>query len=261
MNLYGMAEPNEIVAWVEERGVKPLYLAISGSHMWGLARPDSDLDIRGVYIDPLEKVLSLHPGRDTIEALGILGKDIDIQMYELGKALGMLNKHNGNLVELMMSPTCFYDSGTVDWRMLVNKFITKKLAGYYLGYYSSQRKRAAVNRGGKALLYTYKTVLTGIMLMRTGRVILDFRELKSEFEYTYLWRSRLLDRFLARDDWNQPVDEEKLSLFECEWEVLCSLLKEEVAKSTLPEGYDGYDELNALLLQQRLGYPSRTGIL
>lgn len=252
MNLYGMVDSSEVIKWIEDKGVKPLFLAVSGSHMWGVARPDSDIDIRGVYLDPIEKVLSLYPGRDTIEAQGILGKDCDLQLYELGKALGMLNKHNGNLVELIESPTCFYDNKMLDWHALANKFLTKKLVGYYAGYYMSQRKRAAQNRGGKALLYTYRTVMTGIVLMRTGKIILDFYELKRTFEEMYNWHSWLLDAFLNREDWKQPVSDERLNLFECEWEQFCAILDDAKEHSSLPETYDGYDELNSILLQHRL---------
>jgi predicted nucleotidyltransferase len=50
MNLFGMADSEEILSWINGKGVEPLYLMVSGSHACGLARPDSDLDIRGVYM-------------------------------------------------------------------------------------------------------------------------------------------------------------------------------------------------------------------
>ena len=252
MNIYGIASSDEILEWIQSRGVTPLYLAVSGSHMWGLNRPDSDLDVRGIYLAPTEQILSLDPGRDTIEALNVLGKDVDIQLYELGKALGMLRKHNGNLVELLFAPTCFYNSNTVPWHELATKFVTKKLSHYYKGYFHSQRKRSATNRGGKALLHTYREIMAGIVLMRTGYIVYDFTTLKRTFEEMYKWRSHLLDSFMNRSEWRNPVSEERLNAFMVEWEKLEELLASEVEKSELPDGYDGYKVLNSILLRHRL---------
>lgn len=140
LSLYGMASGWDVLDWARAKNVTPLFLCVTGSHLWHLNRPDSDLDIRGIYLDPLEKVLSLHTGRNTIEALGILG-DCDIQMYEFGKVLKMLNDHNGNLVEMLLSPTAFYSAlgyPSYDyswWHDLASKYITKKLANYYRGYH------------------------------------------------------------------------------------------------------------------------------
>ena len=252
MNLYGVIDSDEIVRWMRDKGVTPLFLSISGSHASGLSRPDSDLDIRGIYLDPLEKVLSLHPGRDTIEANGVIRPEVDLQAYELGKALGMLNNSNGNICHQLLAPTCFYSVSYINWRDLAEKHITKKLANYFHGYWHSQRKRAAVNRGGKALLYSYRELLSGILLMRTGKWIFDFHELKRTFEQTYGWHSCLLDAYMARESWKQPVAMDKLNDFEIEWEKLVELLNEETAKSSLPDSYDGYDELNRILLYQRI---------
>jgi hypothetical protein len=250
VNLYGMADSEEIIQWLRDKGVEPLYLMVSGSHSNGLARPDSDLDIRGVYLSPIEKILSLAPGRDVIEGLDILGGKTDIQVYELKKALGMLLKGNGNAIHMFMAPTCFYSCG-YDWRALASKFITKKLRSYFAGYHQSQRKRAAEMRGGKSLLYSYREILSGIMLARTGSWIFDFRELKQRFEETFCWRSILLDGFMAREDWKQPVAPDKLSAFAIEWEYLVRLMYDEFEKSSLPDDYDGYEEMNSVLLTHR----------
>ena len=50
-----------------EHGVKVLYACESGSRAWGFASPDSDYDVRFVYVRPLEDYLSLASKRDVIE--------------------------------------------------------------------------------------------------------------------------------------------------------------------------------------------------
>jgi predicted nucleotidyltransferase len=247
-----MASSEEVLDWIRAKGVTPLFLMVSGSHANSMARPDSDLDIRGIYADPVDKMLSLHnPKNDTIEAVGILDGDTDVQLFEVRKALNMFLNKNGNICHQVLAPTTFYDSGDFDWKGIGQRFLTKRLSTYFAGYYTSQKKRAAQNRGGKSLLYCYRELLSGIMLMRTGQWIFNFWDLKREFEQTYNWHSHLLDAFINREDWKRPVAMDRLNDFAIEWEKLVALLNEETEKSPLPDRYDGRDYLNNLLLDYR----------
>jgi predicted nucleotidyltransferase len=249
-DLFGMATDTEIIEFIKGYGVRPLFLCITGSHMWNLAEPDADLDIRGIFIKPTDIVLSMHKGADTIEACNVMRKDIDIQMYEVEKAFDMLQVHNGNVVEMLLSPTCFYKTMDVDWIQIAKRYLTKRLAHYYKGYYHSQRERAMRNRGGKALTYTYREIYQGIWLMRTGKLVYDFHELKNIFEREFM-PSKILDKWLNRKTWNTPVSEKEILKFEKEWEVLLSIFEREYRASNLPEDYDGYSVLNEELLEMR----------
>ncbi len=251
-DLYGMANKDEVIDWIRKRGGEPLFLGVTGSHMWGLNRPDSDLDIRGVYLDPLEKVVALHPGRDTIEAVGILGGEVDIQLYELKKAFSMLHNSNGNLVELLLSPTCFFSTPMIDFPDLARRHLSRRLAGYYLGYYNSQRKRAMENRGSKALLYTFREIMAGIWLMRTGDIIYDFHTLRRNFEQNF-WPIPCLEGYLAEFHNQQPVPQAEIWEFEREWHKLECLLVEERDRSVLKPEVDHYELLNKILRDARLG--------
>ena len=254
-DLYGVTTAEAVVEWVRSRGVTPLFLAVSGSHMWDLNRPGSDLDVRGIYLDPLEKVLALHPGQDTVEAVDILGGKVDLQLYELGKALRMLDNNNGNLVELFLADTAFYSAPTPQfWEQLAKRFLTKSLAKYYVGYYTSQRNRAAKNRGSKALVYTYREALAGIVLLETGELIHGFWALKERFRRLHPeWDFALLEAFMRKEYWREPVSEEPMRRFEAEWDRLLKMLCQAEEHSTLP-GYHGQTRrLNQILLDARLG--------
>jgi hypothetical protein len=252
-DLFGMANDREIIDFIKGYGVTPLFLCVTGSHMWNLNEPNSDLDIRGIYIKPTEIVLSLHKGTDTIEACNVLRKDIDIQLYEVEKALGMLQGFNGNVIEMLLSPTAFYQTLDVDWQRLAKPFLTKRLAHYYKGYYFSQRRRAAVNRGSKALVYTYREIYQGIYLMRHGKLVYDFRELKAYFDKEFK-PSSLLDEWMDRKNWLKPVSEENIRKFEAEWDMLLAMFEREYRNSSLPETYDNYSQLNEILLDLRKKY-------
>jgi len=229
--------------------VKILTAGISGSHMWGLNTPESDIDIRGIYVAPIEQVLSLEHGADTIEATW---GEVDVQFYEVKKAFNMLNKNNGNLVELLLSPTVFYDTKEVPWRYIAKTYLVKELFHYYKGYYHSQRERASRNRGGKALLYTYREIMQGIWLMRKGEIIHNFYDLKRKFEKEFFTLAHL-EPYIARENWNKPVSPDELRMFEAEWEGLIGVLEREHKTSSLPESFDGYEQLNKVLLELRLG--------
>lgn len=233
---------------LEAKGKFPMFLAVSGSHSCGLERPDSDIDIRGVYLDQTTKVLSLHPGRDTVE--GELGT-IDYQCYELGKFFGMLEKGNGNTVRLLLGPYILYSIPTVDWLKLGRIHLTKVLRSYYKGYAQAQRKRAMSDRGGKALIYTYREIFEGITLMVTGDLKPDFLETWGWCRYNGFYpQDALLNRYFGEPK-KEVTDGDWLEFYS-EWDKLCGHLEEETAKSKLPDGPNSFELLNSILIEWRL---------
>lgn len=80
-----------------------LLMAIeSGSRAWGFPSPDSDYDVRFVYVRPRDWYLSLVPGRDVIEHAIV--DEIDLNGWDVRKALGLLLKSNAVVSEWMLSP-------------------------------------------------------------------------------------------------------------------------------------------------------------
>jgi hypothetical protein len=94
-----------------EHGVRVLYACESGSRGWGFASPDSDYDVRFIYVHPLPWYLQVDRhdkalrARDVIE-LPISG-DLDINGWELRKALGLLGNGNATLIEWLASPVVY----------------------------------------------------------------------------------------------------------------------------------------------------------
>lgn len=85
-----------------EHGVCILYACESGSRAWGFASPDSDWDVRFLYIHPLDWYLSVGEHRDVIEQPIV--DDLDINGWELRKALRLMRKGNPVLLEWLNSP-------------------------------------------------------------------------------------------------------------------------------------------------------------
>ncbi|MEM6906851.1 MAG: nucleotidyltransferase domain-containing protein, partial [Pseudomonadota bacterium] len=83
-------------------GVRILFAIESGSRAWGFPSPDSDYDVRFVYVHPTDWYLSLTPGRDVIELP--IRDDLDIGGWDLRKALNLLLKPNPVMLEWLSSP-------------------------------------------------------------------------------------------------------------------------------------------------------------
>ena len=73
----------------EAENIKILLSVESGSRAWGFASPDSDYDVRFIYIRRLEDYLRLDTNRDVIELP--IDDVLDITGWELQKTLRLLH--------------------------------------------------------------------------------------------------------------------------------------------------------------------------
>ena len=94
-----------------EHGVKVLYAVESGSRAWGFESPNSDYDVRFIYAHPTEWYLAvdLEDRRDVIEYEIV--DEIDINGWDLRKALQLFRKSNPAFVEWLQSPIVYVDDG------------------------------------------------------------------------------------------------------------------------------------------------------
>ena len=99
----------EIVAQIRRiestHDVTVLYACESGSRGWGFASPDSDYDVRFIYVHRLPWYLKVSRARDVIEVP--ISGDLDINGWELRKALGLMKKGNATLIEWLDSPVMY----------------------------------------------------------------------------------------------------------------------------------------------------------
>lgn len=96
----------------DEHGVKVLLAIESGSRAWGFASPNSDYDARFIYVNKPEWYLSVgfEEQRDVIEYPIV--DDMDINGWDLRKALRLLWKSNPGIVEWLQSPIIYERSGS-----------------------------------------------------------------------------------------------------------------------------------------------------
>jgi len=89
----------------EQDDINILFACESGSRAWGFDSPDSDYDVRFVYMRTLADYLSLKDVSDTKEYR--LSDDLDIVGWDLRKFLRLLRKSNPSTMEWMGSPVVY----------------------------------------------------------------------------------------------------------------------------------------------------------
>lgn len=90
-----------------EDGVRLLLAIESGSRAWGFPSPDSDYDVRFLYVRPRRDYLALSPVRDVIEREIV--DEIDLNGWDIRKALGLMLRNNSVLSEWIGSPIEYRD--------------------------------------------------------------------------------------------------------------------------------------------------------
>ena len=95
----------------QQHRVRVLYAVEAGSRAWGFPSPDSDYDVRFVYVRPAADYLRLDEPRDVIEWK--LDEVLDISGWDLRKALKQFARGNAALFEWCLSPVVY--KTTADW--------------------------------------------------------------------------------------------------------------------------------------------------
>lgn len=113
--------------------VKILHAIESGSRAWGFASPDSDYDVRFVYVRDRDFYLKLEKTSDVID--WELDEVLDINGWDLTKVLRLMHKSNGTLFEWANSPIVYKTSNL--WNSIyekgLNYFSPKACMYHYYG--------------------------------------------------------------------------------------------------------------------------------
>lgn len=95
----------------KSENVKILHAVESGSRAWGFESPDSDFDVRFIYVRRIDDYLKLQDTKDFID--WELNEVLDINGWDLKKALQHFHKSNATLFEWSNSPVVYYT--TKEW--------------------------------------------------------------------------------------------------------------------------------------------------
>lgn len=144
--------------------VRILLAVESGSRAWGFASPDSDYDVRFIYIRDKEDYLRLNTMRDVIELP--VDEVLDINGWDLQKTLRLLYKSNPTLFEWFSSPIVYIESDFADlFRRVMNDYFSSKRSLYHYISMAEGNYREYL-KGGMVKAKKYFYVLRPVLACR-----------------------------------------------------------------------------------------------
>jgi len=230
-----------------------LFATISGSHIYGFPSPDSDYDLRGVHILPLETVIGLKEGQVTVERSRVDdGLEIDLVTHDVGKFFQLMLKKNGYVLEQLLSPLVLQATPEYEeLKALAPGCVTKYHAYHYLGFAATQWKLFQKEDPPrvKPLLYVYRVLLTGLHLMRTGELEPNLILLNEAARLSYI--PDLIERKLEGSE-RSTLDAADMEFHGREYQRLVGELEQAMETTSLPEKPSSGEALNDLLVRIRL---------
>jgi predicted nucleotidyltransferase len=150
-----------------EHNVQILYACESGSRAWGFASPDSDYDVRFIYLRPTNWYLSfdVERKRDVIEYPIV--DEIDCGGWDVRKALGLFCRTNGALLEWLKSPIKYIETGALadGLRSLEGRVANRTALCYHYSHMARGNAREYLFKD-KARLKKYFYVLRPLLAIR-----------------------------------------------------------------------------------------------
>ncbi len=248
-----MIPQEKMMTHVKSHPFPLVFATISGAHLYGFPSPDSDFDLRGVHLLPLRTVVSLEEGEQTVEKEGIYdGLEIDLVTHDAAKFFGLMLKRNGYVLEQLLSPLVVYSTPEhQELKATAPHCITRHHAHHYLGFAATQWKlfEKESPRRVKPLLYTFRVLLTGIHLMKTGEVQANLCILNESAKLNYLDELIVRKRTGAEKGVMDAVDFE---FYQNEYNRLTRELEGSHEESKLPEMPTARAALNDLLVRLRM---------
>ncbi len=122
-----------------------IFEVISGSKAYGLDNPNSDTDIKGVFILPKDNFYGLNYIPQVSDAKN------DVVYYEIGRFVDLLIKGNPTIIELISSPVnCVRIKDNIMNNFNPTDYLSKECKDRFAGYAMSQIKKA---KGLKKKIY------------------------------------------------------------------------------------------------------------
>ena len=150
--------------------IKILLAVESGSRAWGFASPDSDYDVRFIYVRHRDEYLKLNRNRDVIELP--INDLLDINGWDLDKTLTLLYKSNPTLFEWFSSPIVYLDSDfTVRFKRLMLNYFSSKHSLYHYVSMAESNYREYLKRDtvwAKKYFYVLRPVLACQWILDKG---------------------------------------------------------------------------------------------
>ncbi len=200
-----------------DENVKTLLACETGSRAWGFPSPDSDYDVRLIYLKPMDSHLSIRQEKDTLEAMD---GDLDITGWEFKKVCSLLWKSNIPLLERLQSPIIYTQNKQwlVEMRLLSTSYFSPiasmhhyhSMSKKYVSSCLSEKTRVKL----KKYFYAIRTTIAGIWIREIGTmppmVLKDMFDLVDDDVRMTICELINLKSMKTEDYWHtriEPLDE------------------------------------------------------
>ena len=163
-----------------KHNVKIIMAVDNGSNAYGSASPNSDIDLRFLYVETIESYLRLGREKDVIEIIDEKN-NIEYKGFSLDKFMKLLSKSNPSILEWLNSPINYLENSKYE-------NITKEIKKLSLEYFST--KRCLFHYTGNALT-DFKKMLNE---NASTKIQIDLKKFLSVF------RHLLVSEYITREN-------------------------------------------------------------
>ncbi|MBI2892684.1 MAG: nucleotidyltransferase domain-containing protein [Deltaproteobacteria bacterium] len=239
----------------EHASRRHVVIALSGAHAYGFPSPDSDLDLKGVHLEPAHRLLGLAPPAPSVERMEVVdGVEIDYSSNEVLAVLQGILRGNGNYVERVLGSRILLTSPEHETLVpVVRRALSRRLHRHYRGFATGQLRELCSSPAPtvKQVLYVLRTALTGAHVLLTGQVVPDLTLLCDEHGFEAA--RELIKKKRAGE--RTPLDAADARRWRTEAERAFAVLDAALGRSCLPEQPPNREELQAWLLELRRAHP------
>jgi len=221
-----------------------IFKAISGSTLYGLSGPDSDVDYRGCIVPPLKAILSPFKRFET----KVSHDGDDEEIHSLEKIINLASQCNPNVIELLFVPDKYVVRTSPAWKVIQDNrdgFLSREAEFRFKGYAIGQIIKNDRHRRYLLNPPDHKPI-------REEFGLISGREIKKDQFIAFM---AILDKnlFGQIECWQELTREQRSLLYE-ELAGLCAIYAENIGL-TAPDKEDRYSvEIDEDLKLQKANY-------
>lgn len=235
---------------VAEQPDPVLFATVSGAHLYGFPSRDSDVDLRGVHLLPAADLVGLREPEETRSRMWVRGGvEMDLVTHDLRKFVRLMLRRNGYVLEQLLSPLVVHTTDAHrELAGLAPGVLTGHHAHHYRGFATNQWRLFEKTGELKPLLYTFRVLLTGVHLMRSGEVQAHLPTLLEQVDAP----DYLPELIAAKAEQEHGAADVEHARVAADIERLHGVLDEAQAASALPDAPGVHDALHAFVVRSRL---------
>lgn len=154
---------NKLLEIEKSNQIKILYANESGSRAWGFPSPDSDYDVRFIYVKPMDSYLSIKKDDDFLNFP--INDELDVYGWDVKKVLQLVYKSNTTPFEWLQSPIVYMQHEgfkEILFELCHNYFNAKGNIHHYIGI--AKNALSSLNNNNeikiKKLFYVLRSLLS-----------------------------------------------------------------------------------------------------